>query len=84
MYLFIYVLVWDPIGQLQVQGDDRNQTSQDSDDVDYEGDSTNHLKISKKIYEQHTGKARSQGTTRHSKHAGESAKIRVQNIQHGK
>jgi hypothetical protein len=49
----------------------------------------NHLKIIQKIPEQHTGKARNQGTTEnshigHCTHTSESTNVKVQNIQHGK
>ena len=58
---------WPVTKTTQVQEDYRNQTSQESDDNDDdESDSNNHLKITQKIFEQRTGKARNQGTTRHS------------------
>jgi ribosomal protein L14E/L6E/L27E len=49
----------------------------------------NHVKIIQTIPEQHTGKARHQGTTENSHtelctQTAESADVEVQNIQHGK
>jgi ribosomal protein L14E/L6E/L27E len=49
----------------------------------------NHLKIIQKILEQHTGKARNQGTTENSHtgrctHTLESTNVKEQNIQRGK
>jgi hypothetical protein len=57
---------WPVTKAAQVQGNDRNQTSQESGAVDGEGDNNNHFKITQKIPEQHTRKARSQETTKHS------------------
>jgi hypothetical protein len=49
----------------------------------------NYLKIIQKIPEQHSGKARNQGTAEnshmgHCTHTAESTNIKVQNIHHGK
>jgi len=51
--------------------------------------SIKHLKITQKIPEQHTGKARNKGTTEnnhreHCTHTAEGANVKVQNNQHGK
>jgi len=48
-----------------------------------------HLRITQTVPEQHTGKARNQGTAknshiRHCKHTVVSANVKVQNIRHGK
>jgi hypothetical protein len=58
-------------------------------DTSNNGGNWNRVKIIRKIPEQHTGKARNQGTTEnshtgHCAHTAGSADVKVQDIQHGK
>jgi len=64
-----------------VERNNKIDTSNNTDDW-------KHFKITRTIPEQHTGKARNQGTTEnghivHCTHIAESADAKAQNIQHG-
>jgi hypothetical protein len=62
---------------------------ENSNDISKNRDNWNHPKIIEVISEQHTGKARNQGTTENSHigqrtHTAESTNVKVQNNQHEK